>query len=234
MHNAITTTRCHAGARKDDTLDAIHSEQMKRIGKYRELKPGDQDFDRIAAEIYARREQHQENDEMGKPVKTCRKCGQPRTITGRGLCSTCYGNERINGTLNANYPTSHRFGGKTGQSQEEPMPEKQPESAPESEPAPQFADQAEDSFAATVDAVLAEIRTLLLAKNAAYGNSALQPVRIFSTADPAEQLRVRIDDKLSRLMRGHAVQGEDTEKDLLGYLVLLQVYRKHQIAAEAA
>lgn len=39
---------------------------------------------------------------------------------------------------------------------------------------------------------------MLLAKNAAYGNSALEPVRIFSKADPTEQIRVRIDDKLSR------------------------------------
>ena len=42
---------------------------------------------------------------------------------------------------------------------------------------------------------------LLLAKNDAYGNSALDPVRIFSRADPIEQLNVRLDDKLSRLAR---------------------------------
>jgi len=67
-----------------------------------------------------------------------------------------------------------------------------------------------------------EIERLLLAKNAAYGNSALQPVRIFSKADPIEQIRVRLDDKLSRLMRGHAA-GEDVTLDLIGYLVLLRV-----------
>jgi len=49
-----------------------------------------------------------------------------------------------------------------------------------------------------------EVERILLAKNAAYGNSALQPVRIFSKADPIEQIRVRIDDKLSRLARGQA------------------------------
>ena len=69
------------------------------------------------------------------------------------------------------------------------------------------------------------LRVLLLAKNAAYGNSALEPVRVFSKADPEEQIRVRLDDKLSRLARGSAA-GEDVEQDLLGYLILLRVQRK--------
>lgn len=40
----------------------------------------------------------------------------------------------------------------------------------------------------------------LLEKNISYGNSALEPVRIFSNASPDEAIRVRIDDKLSRLV----------------------------------
>ncbi len=63
---------------------------------------------------------------------------------------------------------------------------------------------------------------MLIAKNKAYGNSALDPVRFFSKADAAEQLRVRIDDKLSRLARGSAA-GEDVVLDLLGYLILLRI-----------
>ncbi len=66
---------------------------------------------------------------------------------------------------------------------------------------------------------------MLLEKNRAYGNSALDPVRVFSKADPIEQLKVRIDDKLSRLARGSAA-GEDVELDLMGYLVLLRVARR--------
>lgn len=80
-----------------------------------------------------------------------------------------------------------------------------------------------------IRAVCAEVADLLAAKNAAYGNSALAPVRIFSRADPIEQLRVRIDDKLSRLARGDAA-GEDVEWDLLGYLVLLRVARRIESA----
>ena len=67
-----------------------------------------------------------------------------------------------------------------------------------------------------------EIRDILVAKNAAYGDSAINPVRIFSQADTREQLLVRIDDKLSRIARGGEV-GEDVVLDLIGYLVMLRV-----------
>jgi hypothetical protein len=58
-----------------------------------------------------------------------------------------------------------------------------------------------------------------------YGNLPLYPVRIFSRADPVEQLNVRIDDKVSRITRGREFAGDDTELDLIGYLVLRRVAR---------
>jgi hypothetical protein len=67
-----------------------------------------------------------------------------------------------------------------------------------------------------------EIKDVLLTKNAAYGDSAINPIRIFSKADPLEQINVRLDDKLSRIARGSAA-GEDTELDLVGYLILKRV-----------
>lgn len=82
-------------------------------------------------------------------------------------------------------------------------------------------------FETEVRRELSLIGDLLIRKNAAYGDSALCPVRIFSKADTLEQIRVRIDDKLSRLARGSAA-GEDVEEDLLGYLILLRVARKRQ------
>ncbi len=69
------------------------------------------------------------------------------------------------------------------------------------------------------------IADLLAEKNRAYGDSALNPVRILSKADPVEQIKVRIDDKLSRLARGSAA-GEDVILDLIGYLVLLRIAQK--------
>jgi hypothetical protein len=81
-----------------------------------------------------------------------------------------------------------------------------------------------DDIAAECDA----IKALLLAKNAAYGDSALDPVRIFSKASPVEALLVRIDDKLSRLARGSDA-GEDVALDLIGYLVLLRIAQRREV-----
>ena len=64
---------------------------------------------------------------------------------------------------------------------------------------------------------------LLLAKNQKYGNSALEPMRVFSKASPSEQLLVRMDDKLSRLRTADPSEDEDVILDLAGYLVLYLV-----------
>lgn len=82
----------------------------------------------------------------------------------------------------------------------------------------------EGQVANCIQIVCNDLLVMLLAKNKAYGNSALDPVRIFSKSDTLEQINVRLDDKLSRLMRGQAA-GEDVEHDLMGYLVLKRVHR---------
>lgn len=74
--------------------------------------------------------------------------------------------------------------------------------------------------------VMSGIEEMLIAKNRAYGDSALEPVRIFSKTDTIEQLYVRIDDKLSRVQRGHEYPGDDTIFDLVGYLVLLLIAKE--------
>ena len=68
-----------------------------------------------------------------------------------------------------------------------------------------------------------EIAKMLIDKNISYGDSALSPVRIFSKAEPREQLYVRIDDKLSRLMKGADYPGDNDIDDLIGYLILLKI-----------
>lgn len=73
-----------------------------------------------------------------------------------------------------------------------------------------------------------EIKDLLLDKNRKYGDSALNPVRIFSKSDSAEQLKVRIDDKLNRLKNLQEDETEDTITDLIGYLILLKIKIKSQ------
>lgn len=69
------------------------------------------------------------------------------------------------------------------------------------------------------------VASLLLEKNAKYGDSAANPKRIFARGLKASDgVRVRIDDKLSRLMTlGIDPQAdEDTVRDLTGYLAILR------------
>lgn len=82
-------------------------------------------------------------------------------------------------------------------------------------------------FAEKISGVLAQTRELLIEKNKAYGNSALDPVRIFSSASALEQILVRLDDKASRLARGSDA-GEDVTADMLGYIVLAEIAKIRQ------
>ena len=84
-----------------------------------------------------------------------------------------------------------------------------------------------------ISGVCDDIKELLIHKNRKYGNSALKPCRVFSKSSPVEQLLVRIDDKLNRIMQGAGLlaNDEDVVNDLIGYLVLLKIGmndEKHQ------
>jgi hypothetical protein len=74
-----------------------------------------------------------------------------------------------------------------------------------------------------------EIRDLLVSKNKAYGDSALEPENIFSKLDNAQGICARIDDKLSRIKNtGLNDATEDTLDDLIGYLILLKIARQNR------
>lgn len=76
---------------------------------------------------------------------------------------------------------------------------------------------------------LAAVAAVLSQKNAEYGSSAEKPMRVFSKSDSLEQLRVRIDDKLSRIACGKLDEAslEDTLIDLVGYLALYAALQPH-------
>ena len=76
-----------------------------------------------------------------------------------------------------------------------------------------------------ISGVCDDIKELLIHKNRKYGNSALKPCRVFSKSSAVEQLLVRIDDKLNRIMKGAGLlaNDEDVVNDLIGYLVLLKI-----------
>jgi len=76
---------------------------------------------------------------------------------------------------------------------------------------------------ADIRRIAKEIGELVVAKNKAYGDSAIDPVRIFSKASPVEQILVRLDDKISRLQRGTSYPGDNEIDDIMGYLILLKI-----------
>jgi hypothetical protein len=79
-------------------------------------------------------------------------------------------------------------------------------------------------FAVQVGIALDEIRNLLISKNLKYGNSALEPLGVFSQLSAKEGLLVRIDDKLKRIKNGSLERDdEDVVNDLIGYLILLKI-----------
>ena len=81
-----------------------------------------------------------------------------------------------------------------------------------------------ENFANKVSSYLLEIRELLVSKNLKYGNSALEPLGVFSQLSAKEGLLVRIDDKLKRIKNGSLEKDdEDVINDSIGYLVLLKI-----------
>lgn len=80
-------------------------------------------------------------------------------------------------------------------------------------------------FSMSVYRVVEDLARLLIEKNRKYGDSALNPARIFSKADSMEQLRVRLDDKLNRIKNAQDDDTEDAVKDLTGYLILFMIAR---------
>ena len=72
---------------------------------------------------------------------------------------------------------------------------------------------------ATIESVCDALKEFLLAKNKNYGNSATEPVRVFSKSNANEGILVRMDDKLSRIKNSDTCARNDIT-DLAGYLIL--------------
>jgi len=83
----------------------------------------------------------------------------------------------------------------------------------------------EPMFSVKVYQLLNRIGELLISKNEQYGDSVNKPLRLFSKLDSQAGVRVRIDDKLSRLARGNdSIESDmDIVDDLIGYLVMLKM-----------
>jgi len=80
----------------------------------------------------------------------------------------------------------------------------------------------------TIANICDNIKSMLIEKNKSYGDSALDPIRVFSKASSDEQIKIRIDDKLSRISRGSEFYGDNDLDDLIGYLILLKVSKVYK------
>ena len=90
------------------------------------------------------------------------------------------------------------------------------------------------TFAEEVRIVLMAVSDMLIEKNRKYGDAALNPKRVFSQASSIEQIKVRIDDKLSRIANQQEDEDEDVIWDLLGYLVLLRIAKSRKRRGDPA
>ena len=80
-----------------------------------------------------------------------------------------------------------------------------------------------------IKAKCSQLLELLLDKNSKYGNSALEPLNIFSSASAVAGIKVRIDDKLKRIQNAGLVDAtEDTLIDLAGYMILLMIAKENE------
>jgi hypothetical protein len=85
----------------------------------------------------------------------------------------------------------------------------------------------------TADLIAAEydrLKAMSLAKNRAYGDTALNPIGIFSRLSGSEAIRARLDDQLSRHKHSPGAFGESEIDDLIGYLVLLNIVERGERA----
>lgn len=82
----------------------------------------------------------------------------------------------------------------------------------------------QNDFNKRLDKVTKKVTDLLKEKNSAYGNTALNPPKIFSKLNSTEAICARLDDKLSRIKnKGINDKTEDTVDDVIGYLLLLKM-----------
>jgi hypothetical protein len=74
-----------------------------------------------------------------------------------------------------------------------------------------------------IEQTAASLTALLLEKNRRYGDSALNPPRVFAKSpEPGANICARLDDKLGRIANAETLRKNDVA-DLMGYLVLLCV-----------
>jgi hypothetical protein len=73
-----------------------------------------------------------------------------------------------------------------------------------------------------IDQVFGSMSRLVQEKNRRYGDSAIKPLRVFSKLSEDEGIKVRLDDKLNRVINAKEIRKNDIA-DIMGYLCLFCV-----------
>ena len=73
------------------------------------------------------------------------------------------------------------------------------------------------------------LENLLVRKNDAYGDAALQPLGVFSSCNAVAGIKLRLDDKLKIIANAGLVEDtEDTLIDIAGYIILLMIAKDNE------
>ena len=75
-----------------------------------------------------------------------------------------------------------------------------------------------------IEILFDNFKKFLLEKNKRYGDSALNPIQVFSNESAEEQIRARLDDKLRRIKNSDKLRKNDVA-DCFGYIALLMISR---------
>lgn len=85
-------------------------------------------------------------------------------------------------------------------------------------------DKTPEQVQALIKEILDGMTELLVDKNRKYGNSALQPERIFYKGDSMNSILIRLNDKISRIKNNpDPVPRVNDCADIIGYLTLLLI-----------
>lgn len=75
-----------------------------------------------------------------------------------------------------------------------------------------------------IEVLFHNFKEFLKEKNRRYGDSALNPIRVFSNESAEEQIRARLDDKLRRIKNSDELRKNDVA-DCFGYIALLLIQK---------
>ena len=83
-------------------------------------------------------------------------------------------------------------------------------------------DDEKEEYREKIIEITDSMKDLLLYKNEKYGDSALHPNNVFYKGDSTNSIKIRLDDKISRVKNCKETRINDVA-DIIGYCVLLLV-----------